>query len=263
VNGGVALRSHRLRGVHGAQGNPQALGGGLHPAGHHQLGAPEVVREQGAADVEGLVVQVGQLDVGEQRAGDLVVEALELQGGVGVLVNDARHALVLQRQAPQQQEVGVVPEGEAEQGGGAQGLLGIAEDGVARRHTDGGLAVRQEDDQRDAAVAGGRRRPARVGGAAGRQGVDQLGGTQQRCVDVGPWCKRMNRENRNKEKEMYDIHPWSVLILYSFSYFVNFFYCLLHLFYFLYFLYFSVFFYCKYCKYSRCSGSDPSNSSCR
>lgn len=126
----------------------------------------EVVWEEGARDVKGLLVQVGQLDVGQQRTRYLIVEALQLQRGVCVLVDHAGHAPVVQSQALEQREVSVVPEGQAEEGGGAQSLPGVGQDGVPARDPGGGLAIRQEDDQRDpmgGESSGGGRRVEELG----------------------------------------------------------------------------------------------------
>lgn len=126
----------------------------------------EVVWEEGARYVKGLVVQVRQLDVGQQRTGHLVVEALQLQGGVGVLVHHPSHAPVIQRQAFQELEVGIVPKGKAEERGRAQGLFGVGQDGVTSCDPNGRLAIGEENDQRNTM---GRER------CGGGWRVDQLG----------------------------------------------------------------------------------------
>lgn len=59
---------------------------------------------------------VAEGDVGQQRAGDLLVEVLQLLRRVTGLVDAAREAVVLQRQPLQEAPVAARAEGEAEDG---------------------------------------------------------------------------------------------------------------------------------------------------
>ena len=88
-----------------------------------------------------------KLDIGQKWIGQLQVEVLQLDGGVGAFENSSRKSSALNRNSSDQLEVGVTAEREAVDvyGSGVE-VDDVLADQRGKNFTDGRLAIGEEDD---------------------------------------------------------------------------------------------------------------------